>query len=61
MDLQALSKQELQKLFLDLHGKYMEASKDHSFSYPKTSKHIEAINRLNEVMDELAKRRKAII
>lgn len=58
MDLQMLNTIELQRLFLDLHGKYIEASKHHVFGFPKSPEHREAAIKINEVMNELNKRRK---
>jgi hypothetical protein len=60
MDLQALNKQELQKLFIDLHSEYLDASKDHIFGQPKTPEHEAAKGKLNEVLSELNNRSKKI-
>ncbi len=57
MDLQMLNTIELQRLFLDLHSKYIDASKNHVFGFPKSLEHREAAIKLNEVMNELNRRR----
>jgi hypothetical protein len=54
MDLNTMSILELQRLFIELHNDYMDASKDHTFGQPKSPEHKSAKFNLDEVIEELS-------
>lgn len=57
MDLSALSKRELNMMFLEKHIAYMHASNGYTVGIQKSPEHIEAKNQLDLVIEEMERRR----